>query len=162
MGRLTDRQAAEFFHRSYTAVDGLWFVKLEQRYGFDTALDVDAEVWKVMPKIQARKLKELLGASDGLDGLSDCLTAKLEAEGFDFQAERDASGQALEVRIRGCPWQDLLAKSNRQHIADKVGQRICTIEYGVWAAEFGADIALQLDERLCAGGKACVLRFERR
>jgi len=54
MLKLTDKQIVEYFKRSYTAVDGLWFMKVEEIYGFDTALDIDEEVWKVMPKIQAR------------------------------------------------------------------------------------------------------------
>jgi hypothetical protein len=35
---LQDKDVREYFHRSYTAVDGLWFVKVEEKYGFDKAL----------------------------------------------------------------------------------------------------------------------------
>ncbi len=52
MKHLTDQQAAEYFHRSFTAVDGLWFMKVEEKHGFDAALEIDNEVWKVLPKIQ--------------------------------------------------------------------------------------------------------------
>ena len=47
--------------RSYLAVDGLWFVMCEQRLGFQAALELDGDVWKVMPKIQARRAREVLG-----------------------------------------------------------------------------------------------------
>ena len=57
MINLTDVQIAEYYHRSFSVVDGLWFMKIEERYGFEAALDIDSEVWKVVPKIQARKLK---------------------------------------------------------------------------------------------------------
>ncbi|GAF84732.1 unnamed protein product, partial [marine sediment metagenome] len=61
MIELSNRQIAEFWHRSYASVDGLWFMRVEERYGFDAALDIDNEVWKVLPKIQARMLKSMAG-----------------------------------------------------------------------------------------------------
>ena len=54
MAGLTNKDRAEYYNRSYKAVDGLWFVKAEEQFDFDTALELDKEVWKVMPKIQAR------------------------------------------------------------------------------------------------------------
>ena len=33
--KLTNRQIIEFFSRSYKASDGLWFIKAEEKYGFD-------------------------------------------------------------------------------------------------------------------------------
>jgi hypothetical protein len=115
MLKLTDRQIADYFHRSYTAVDGLWFMKVEAACGFDTALDIDTGVWKVMPKIQAR--------------------------------------------MTTCPWVDLLAKANRQHLAEKIGTRICDPEYAVWAGEFGPDIRVEFADRLCKGCSTCTVRF---
>jgi hypothetical protein len=44
----------------YKSVDGLWFMKVEEKDGFNAALTVDNEVWKVMPKIQARMIKSFL------------------------------------------------------------------------------------------------------
>ncbi len=58
--KLTDKEISEYLHRCYTAADGLWFVKVEEKYGFDSALDIDKEVWKVIPKIQSRFLKNKL------------------------------------------------------------------------------------------------------
>jgi hypothetical protein len=34
---LTDAQAAAFFRRSYSAVDGLWFRMVEDRFGLELA-----------------------------------------------------------------------------------------------------------------------------
>ena len=84
MVELTDQQKAEYYQRSYTAVDGLWFIKAEDKHGFDDALDLDTEVWRVMPKIQARKLKAFTGLEQGLDALAECCSAKLRLDGFAF------------------------------------------------------------------------------
>ena len=43
------------------SVDGLYFLGIEEAYGTKTATDIDAHVWEVMGKIEARKLKEFLG-----------------------------------------------------------------------------------------------------
>ena len=88
MIRLSDKQIAEYFHRSYTKVDGLWFMKIEEKYGFDAALDIDNEVWKVFSKIQARLLKSLGKTGDGIDALFECLTTRLALEGSEFKAEK--------------------------------------------------------------------------
>lgn len=156
---LTDVQVADYFRRSYTAVDGLWFMKLEETAGFDAALKVDTAVWRVMPKIQARKLKELTGLSRGIEALRECFTAKLTIEAFDFEVKPTSEGAGFEISIAACPWLELLAKSNRTHLAGTIGDAICTTEYGVWAAEFGEGIRFEFGPRLCKGCDRCVLRF---
>jgi hypothetical protein len=159
---LTDAQIAEYFHRSYKTVDGLWFMKVEERLGFDPALDIDNEVWKVMPKVQARKLKSMSGLDKGLDALFECLTTKQTIDGFRFTAEKDADGNGFVMTISTCPWHELLVKSKRQHLSGKIGTLICDTEYGVWASEFGDDIAVEFGDRICKGCRECVLRFRRR
>ena len=57
MSHLTEEQKTEYFRRSYTAVDGLWFMKVEERMGFEQALQIDEAVWRILPKIQARALR---------------------------------------------------------------------------------------------------------
>jgi len=44
MTKLSSQQVADYFNRSYNAVDGLWFMKVEEKYGIDAALDLDNEV----------------------------------------------------------------------------------------------------------------------
>lgn len=159
MVELTAEQIAAYFQRSYTAVDGLWFMKLEEKTDFETALRVDAAVWHIMPKIQARKLKELTGVAAGMDGLHQCFTTKLTIEGYAFEDRALPDGSGFEIAIAECPWLNLLAKSNRQHLAGVIGETICTAEYGVWAREFGESIRFEFGERLCQGCRQCVLRF---
>lgn len=54
MKDLTEMDKTEYFRRSYRAVDGLWFMMIEKKHGFDEALELDEAVWRVLPKIQAR------------------------------------------------------------------------------------------------------------
>lgn len=159
---LNDRQVAEFFHRSYTTVDGLWFVKLEEKYGFGAALEIDNEVWKVLPKIQARMLKTIGGMDNSMDALAECLATKLTLDGFQFNVEKNEGNRCFRVVIDVCPWHNLMLKSGRESLSGKVGDTICNTEYAVWASEFGSDIFFELQEQICGGDGSCTLQFAQR
>jgi len=158
MIRLTPQQIAEYFHRSYTAVDGLWFSKVEEKYGFEAALGIDNEVWKVFPKMQARLLKSMAEMGSGLEALYECLTTKLAIEGFKFQDKK--SGNGVTIIISECPWHNLMIKSGREKLSGKVGTMVCNTEYSVWASEFGENLGFELKDQICQGAPYCVLQFK--
>jgi hypothetical protein len=158
VSELDDKEIIEFFRRSYAGVDGLWFMKVEERYGFDVALEIDEEVWKVLPKIQARAISSSLGKSSGMDALQDCFSVKLRLEGFEFEIENHSG---LEITMTRCPWHDRLVKAKREHLAEKIGSQICTGEYSVFASEFG-DFELLFTDRICRGSQSCKLKFSPR
>ena len=174
MTDLTEEQKTEYFRRSYTAVDGLWFMKVEEKLGFDEALRLDEAVWKVLPKIQARALKGMMHLEGGLEGLQQALSARLALEGFDYEMETREDG--FDVIVERCPWHDLMIKSGRGNLSERVkhaeilSDLICRVENSVWASEFaagkgkpgegeGQEIGFEREERICRGERRCVLRF---
>ncbi len=159
MVSLRNKQIAEYFHRSYKVVDGLWFMKAEEKYGFDTALQIDKEVWKVMPKIQARMIKSMQKIGEGEIALLKSLETKLSLEGFKFKVEQDEMG--FRIQVRDCPWHNLIVRSGREKISAKVGTTICNIEYSIWASEFDKNMQFRLTAQKCNGSELCVLNFER-
>jgi hypothetical protein len=159
MIELDSAQIASYFKRSYTAVDGLWFMKLEERYGFETALELDNEVWKVFPKLQARFLKAAGNLGDGPDALLECLSTKLRLEDFKFNVEVSDSPGGFVIIISDCPWHNKMLKSGREQLSGRVGSLICNTEYSVWASEFGDNIKFELKEQICEGSPRCVLQF---
>ena len=63
-GRRTD---LIFTHlRDMWAVDGLYYLGIEERFGTEAATEIDANVWRVMGKIEARKIKKLFGLGGSL------------------------------------------------------------------------------------------------
>jgi len=153
-----DAQMVEMLRRSYGAVDGLWFVMCEQRLGLQAALELDDAVWQVMPKLQARKAREILGlAANSLDALAQALGLKLAAEGHVFELSQ--TPERLEIRITQCPWYDALAKSDRLHLAAQVARTICTNEANGWAAEFGQAPEFDFAQSKCEGGECCRFVF---
>ena len=159
MTKLRSEQVAEYFSRSYKAVDGLWFMKVENELGFDAALELDNEVWEVMPKIQARLIKSFLGLESGIDALLESLVAKLELEGFRFTSEKNDNG--FTITITECPWHNLMIKSGREKLAKLVGKKICTTEYQVWASEMGKTVKFKLKSQKCDESEHCILDFVR-
>ena len=159
MLELTDKQIAEYLYRNYTAVDGLWFMKLEDKHGFDTALEIDNDVWKVMPKIQARMLKSMVNLDNSIEALSDCFEFKLTVEGYTFKTEKIENPRGFRIVVTKCPWLDLLVHSGRENLAEKVGTIICSTDCLAWASEFGDNIKFEMQRQMCKDAKHCLLQF---
>lgn len=64
-----------FMHlRDMWAVDGLYYLGIEEKYGTEVATDIDRFVWSVMGKIEARRIKTMFDISDtNIDGLMTAL-----------------------------------------------------------------------------------------
>ncbi len=155
---LTEQQIEEYLHRSYTRVDGLWFVLAEERHGFDAALALDEAVWRVLPKIQARLLQEQLSLTRDAVGLARALTAKLALDRYEFSVTQ-TSGR-IQVALARCPWHDLIVRSGRAHIAERVGGVVCGVELPTFAREFNCSCTPPTDHRLCRDGGKCVFDFQ--
>jgi len=158
MVQLNSSQIEEYLNRSYTAVDGLWFMKVEKELGFDKTLEIDDEVWKVLPKIQARLMKSFMKMESGLDALFQCFTTKLTLDRFKYKSEKKGGG--FTIVIERCPWYDLMVKSGRKDLAGKVGTRICNTEYAVWATEFDINMNFEIQDQICNGSTSCILKFQ--
>ena len=51
-----------FMHlRDMWAVDGFYYLFIEEKYGTEVATEIDRKVWEVMGKVEARKIKKLFG-----------------------------------------------------------------------------------------------------
>lgn len=157
MEKLNDKQIVEFFRRSYRATDGLWFMKVEEKYGFDCALKLDLEVWKIVPKIQARMIKSMLHLSDTTVDLIKSLKTKLSIEGFESNLKITKNG--FKIKIINCPWHNLMIKSKRTEYSKKIGTKICNVEYSVWISEFGGKFNFKIETQKCINSKYCIFSF---
>ena len=155
--KLNSKQTIDYYNLCYKAVDGLWFMKVEEQHGFEEALNVDNQVWKVMPKIQARMIKSFLGLETGQNALFEGVVTKLELDDFKFGAKKTENG--FRITITDCPWLNLMKKSGREHLAEAVGETICTTEYTVWVSELAQDMKFELVSKKCKNKKHCVLEF---
>ena len=180
---LNSKQIKEYLQNGYVKVDGLWFLKIEEQFGFEKALDIDLEVWKVMPKIQARYLKSVPGIkeiADSFDMFFECLKIKMKLDNFKIKvsrskqhtgnktkdskksANRDSDlkeNNIITVTVNNCPWHNLMIKSKRENLSEKIGSVICRNEYSIFASEFDKNIKFELGERICKGSACCKFIF---
>jgi hypothetical protein len=157
-----ERILREYFKRSYFAVDGLWFMKTEEEFSFQKALELDKKVWSILPKIQARKVKELLDIKGNTTAdLINALKLKWTAEDYEFEIVKNEDNHA-EIRLKKCPWLEIMKKSGREHLTKDIGGHICTVEFETWAKEFNPGIEFRIEDRLCREGKPCKLTFSLR
>lgn len=156
-----EKAVIEYLRRSYFAVDGLWFVKAEEMLSEGEAMTLDEQVWQIMPKIQARKARELLKIEGGsLADLALALWLKFAAEGYEYRvAER--TSHILRIHIHACPWLEVLRKAGKMSRAAEICDKICGREGAVWAREFSPDIQFCLESKLSAGAPVCNFLFTR-
>jgi len=74
-----------FLHlRDLWAVDGLYFLNIEERFGTEAATEIDRHVWEVMGKIEARRLKKFFRI-DGNDIPSMMKALRLSCWALDLE-----------------------------------------------------------------------------
>jgi hypothetical protein len=62
--------------RNMWSVDGLYFIGIEEKFGTEAATEIDAKVWDVMGKVEARRLKGILGIEpDNIEAISKYMKA---------------------------------------------------------------------------------------
>ena len=155
----SDKNIAEYFKKCFFSVDGLWFLKTEDDASFEKALDIDAAVWEVLPKIQARTIKKLLGLKEDMISLQKALDFKLDAEGYHY--EKTACNQkSFNVSIKNCPWVNHLEKSNRLELVPQIADKICHLEYSTFAKEFGDELIVRHEHKDCDKSHCCMFYFE--
>lgn len=159
MPKLSKRQIIEYFHRCFTTVDGLWFMKVEEKNGFNSALKIDEQVWKVMPKIQARMIKSMLNLNEDSASLLDALKIKLQLDGFKFKIKKNKYG--FDIKITECPWHKIMIKSGREKLSRSVGSIICKNEYPIWISEYGGKMKFKIKNQICAESKNCIFVFNK-
>ncbi|KYK38246.1 MAG: hypothetical protein AYK18_17615 [Theionarchaea archaeon DG-70] len=53
-----------FNNRNIWRVDGLYFLGIEDKFGTDAAAEIDAGVWNIMGRLEARTLKKILNLTE--------------------------------------------------------------------------------------------------
>jgi len=89
--------------RTLWTVDGLYFINIEDAHGTEEATRIDAKVWEVTGKIEARRLKEFLG----IEGDADLETAfkanKLTGWAMDLEGkEYSQDGKKFIMKNKIC------------------------------------------------------------
>lgn len=99
-----------FMHlRDLWAVDGLYFLGIEEKWGTDAATEIDKNVWAVMGKIEARHLKKFLGNDDDLPSMMEALRLSCWALDIEEKEYEIGKNEAI-VRNTNCRVQNTRIK----------------------------------------------------
>jgi hypothetical protein len=117
--------------KNWLAHDGLWFRAVEDKFGLDTAMELDAIAWKRFTVIEARRIMQRLGIEPGggIPALIQCLDFRLYAR-INVQEVLEASRTRCVFRMNGCRVQDA---RKRQGLPDFPCKPVGIVEYSGFA-----------------------------
>jgi hypothetical protein len=125
-------ELANVYAKNWLAHDGCWFLAAEQKYGMDTAIELDTESWRNFTVIEARRLIDFLqlGENSGIAGLKKALRFRLYATINEDEIVVSDDGKTLEYRVKTCRVQ---SARRRKGLTDFPCKPVGIVEYGLFA-----------------------------
>ncbi|MHA2369846.1 MAG: DUF6125 family protein [Candidatus Hodarchaeales archaeon] len=114
----------KMYAKGWLAMDGCWFLGIEEEKGLETAMHYDTKAWERFAPIEAKRImKEFnIPQNGGLDSLEKTLNLRLYAQLNDQTIERPDS-LSLIFKMNGCKEIGLVEYSR---FASTVDSRITT------------------------------------
>ena len=92
--------------RNVWRVDGFYYLGIEERSGTEAATEIDAACWRVMGRIEARALREILG-DDGTTPEGFIRLLRHTSWALDLWAKEDeTTGDTAVLRVTDCGTQN--------------------------------------------------------
>ena len=95
---------ADFQTYIWWNLQGNWMQRMSERYGTEIATEFDTLVWERSGKIQAWKLKELLGLNGDMEGLIKAITLSTVFSNVEFEIPELNEKQA-RILVTSCTMQ---------------------------------------------------------
>lgn len=145
----------QLIRSALTAIDGLWFLEVEKKIGFEDAFAIDIDVWKRYGAIMIHRIKNALSIEDNsLESFLQVFEILSEIDGTKFEIAEKSADEAV-LKIKFCPWWENLKHSKREMVVrcDVVDRAI----YPEWIKAFNPDYELLLTKSLPEGHDVCEL-----
>jgi hypothetical protein len=104
-----------------TAIDGLWFMAAEAKLGFETALELDMEVWKNYGTVMLKRVARAMGIAidpaspPDLAILGDLMEVLCLIDGTECRTTVVDEDNAVLV-VPHCAWWENLSRAGRQDL----------------------------------------------
>jgi len=117
--------------KNWLAHDGLWFRAVENKFGIDTAIELDKAAWEKFTVIEAKRIMKRLGLEPGggIPVLIQCLPFRLYAH-INVQEVLEESDKRCVFRMNKCRVQEA---RKRQGLPDFPCKPVGIIEYSLFA-----------------------------
>ncbi len=101
-------KALEMFAKNWLAHDGCWFLAAEQRFGMETAIELDTRAWEQFAAIEARRIMSTfeIAPGGGLPALEKALALRMYAVINAQHAEASEDGRCLRFVMDVCRVQE--------------------------------------------------------
>lgn len=105
-------RALEMFAKNWLAHDGCWFLAAEEKYGMETAIELDGLSWKRFAAAEARRIMSSfgIGPNGGLKALEKALGLRLYSVINTQRVEWSEDGKVLRFFMEACRVQQTRAE----------------------------------------------------
>ncbi|MGK2945321.1 MAG: DUF6125 family protein [Desulfuromonadales bacterium] len=117
--------------KNWLAHDGLWFQAVEQRYGIETAIEIDRAAWEKFTVVEAKRIMARLGLEPGggIPALVECLKHRLYAR-LNLQEAIEVTDTRAVFRMVDCRVQ---STRKRKGLPDFPCKTVGVVEYAGFA-----------------------------
>lgn len=121
---IDQKKLAKHFGQVGQILDGLWFVELEKRYGFDVAYAIDEAVWTTFSKKEGKRLCALFNiTTPTLENIEKILKYSIFNQSLKFELKKQSDAPlVLHFNVIECKTYEGMCKINR---ADQQVGQIC-------------------------------------
>jgi hypothetical protein len=121
----------DVYAKSFQAIDGAYFLSLEEKYGMDVAIEIDKQAWRIFAPIEAKRImKEFnIPPNGGLESLEKALLFRINTRLNMHSLER-TDDKTLILKMNECRVQ---VARKRKGLPDHPCKDVALIEYEVFA-----------------------------
>jgi hypothetical protein len=141
-----------------TAIDGLWFMAAENKFGFEGALELDVDVWKRYGKVMLSRACRLLdieldkGGPVDLETVNRLLEVLCAIDGTECSSEVTSPSSSL-FSVNRCTWWENLKKAGREE--DVPCELVDDSTFEAWLAEVDPSLKMEITHSLPRGDDRC-------
>ena len=117
--------------KNWLAHDGLWFQAVDQKYGMETAIEIDRMAWENFTVVEAKRIMARLGLAPGggIPALVECLKHRLYAR-LNLQESIEITDSRAVFRMVDCRVQ---SARKRKGLPDFPCKTVGIVEYAGFA-----------------------------
>ena len=132
MGREDLLRALEMFAKNWLAHDGCWFLAAEERFGIETAIELDTRSWEGFAAAEARRIMTTFHVPQqgGLDALEKALGLRMYSVINAQRVEWSEDRKRLRFFMDVCRVQET---RRRKGLADFPCKSVGTVEFETFA-----------------------------
>lgn len=147
------------------AIDGLWFLAVEEKLGFDAALELDLEVWRRYGTIILKRAGRLLGINldpsspPALETVLRLLEVLCAIDGTECGRELISPDESV-FTVKRCTWWENLEKAGRERVVPC--EQVDNVSFEAWLEAVDPSLEMEITHSLPRGDEHCSWIIRRR